>query len=496
MEDKQTEFSQSLAVHVAEHLFQLQSDHVYSSNEILYWLLDQHEPKFTNINAFADEIVSANKIKLSNFTFESFDERDPPLWIEVLAKIRNIHFESCIFECEKLTLKDTAFWFDRCQFGTRWFVSVGRNTSALTEPGDALFEECEFPGSVLIGGADIDEETLGRYELIFGDCNIKDLILDRVTVPKRLYSAIPSLPDFIASDRHGTKKGLESLMAFFVIFKKSLDLKHYHVGEVFFENATFREGGNLSGFTCESLLFSSCNIEGRFDFSRGEAKKVRFTDCHFERSAIFDGSKAEVFLFSASSFDHVLSMEEAEVSKCISLRSCPFGKPPNFLNCNLSDEVIRTADRETFRIIKNSFDSVGNNLEANRYYAFEMNAYLTELRDDSKGMFFERWLLELNGFLSEHGQNYWRPLAGILMLPVLYWLAGVSYREQWLYGLDTRLDYLLQNLAMILNGYARSVVWFLPDNAKGIEFIALLLGVLLSTLVWHFLVAVRRHKRR
>lgn len=51
---------------------------------------------------------------------------------------------------------------------------------------------------------------------------------------------------------------------------------------------------------------------------------------------------------------------------------------------HFSDLAAERTDRETFRIIKHSFDAVGNHIEANKYFAHEMQACRRELRKDAK----------------------------------------------------------------------------------------------------------------
>jgi hypothetical protein len=115
-------------------------------------------------------------------------------------------------------------------------------------------------------------------------------------------------------------------------------------------------------------------MNSRVDIGHVHAKNVSVRDCHFKRSVIFDFSAMDVLLFNTSSFEQILSLEYSEIGDCIAISSCAMGKPPNFLNCRLADDAIQNADRETFRIIKNAFDGVGNNIEANRYFSYEMNA--------------------------------------------------------------------------------------------------------------------------
>lgn len=481
---------------VANQLFELQSDPAYSKPEIEAWLVGAELPVLTNIDVSMSQLVKTHRITLKELEFEAFDNASQPFWLEILGKLKNVYFERCVFRCAKLPLGGTAVWFSDCRFENPWVVTMGKNPQPLLEIGDPVYNACEFAGVVSLSNDEVDEETLGQYGVVFQDCKMRSLYLSAINLRTRLYVALPEVPGVFSGDRYSTHKTLEDFIAIAAVFKKDFDLSYLHVGSANFERCTFEEGIKLSGFVCDSIGFNSCDVDGRFGFDHASAKNVRVTDCHFKRSVIFDFSLIDVLLFKTSSFEQILSLEHSEIADCIGIGSCSMGKPPNFLNCCLSDEVIRDADRETFRIIKNSFDAVGNNIEANRYFSYEMNAYLKELRRNPKMNRAERWLLELNRAISDHGQNYWKPLLLIAFLPVLYCLASTSYERQWLYGLDPRLDIVLSTLAQYANHYASSFGIAFSERAKGIELITLLLGLLLSTLIWHFLVAIRRHKRR
>lgn len=488
--------SEELIDLVAKQLYELQDSPVYSKPDVVTWLAGAVPPVFNNVEVAMERLVKAHRIRLKELTFNPLVDAHQPLWLDVLNKLKNIYFEQCDFSASELILKNAAIWYDECRFGKHWSVTMGKNPQALVDAGDPVYNACQFSGEVSIDGNETDEETLGLYGVVFQDCKMRSLFVGPMNLTTRLYVA-PSEPiDVINKDRHNTHKTLQDLSAISTVFKKELDLNHLHVGEVGLTNCVFDDGINLSGFVCDRLSLNSCDVDGRFSLDGAHAKKVDFRDSHFKRSVIFDGGIYEVLLFSASSFEQILSLENSEVAEFIGLVSCSLGKQPNFLNCHLSQAVIDVADRETFRIVKNSFDAVGNNIEANRYFSYEMNAYLKELRQNAKGRVGERWLLELNHLISDHGQNYWKPLRLIFILPILYGLALVGYQEQWLYDIDPKLDLVLGNLSHCLNQYAVNFGIGFPKRAEGIEFIALLLGLVLSGLVWHFLVAIRRHKRR
>ena len=82
----------------------------------------------------------------------------------------------------------------------------------------------------------------------------------------------------------------------------------------------------------------------------------------------------------------------------LNLENSNLKEAPNFLNIDINPKF---TNRETFRIIKNSFDKIGNNIEANKFFVFEMNKYEEELK--KKPMSQEKSSLQ-NEFL---GFRFW-----------------------------------------------------------------------------------------
>ena len=86
----------------------------------------------------------------------------------------------------------------------------------------------------------------------------------------------------------------------------------------------------------------------------------------------------------------------------------------NFLNAKLEVE-----NRETARIIKDSFDRQNNFIEANKYYAIEMKHFDNELmwtKDNLK----EKLIFKFHDWSSEHSQNWVLPLFWILLFSMGY----------------------------------------------------------------------------
>ncbi len=89
----------------------------------------------------------------------------------------------------------------------------------------------------------------------------------------------------------------------------------------------------------------------------------------------------------------------------------------NFLNAELEVE-----NRETARVIKDSFEKQNNIIEANKYYALEMKAREDELeRDIREGKNFFEWLVfKIHGISSNHSQDWTLALFWIINLTFFY----------------------------------------------------------------------------
>ena len=77
-------------------------------------------------------------------------------------------------------------------------------------------------------------------------------------------------------------------------------------------------------------------------------------------------------------------------------------------------------DRETARIIKDSFEQQNNIIEANKFYALEMKEREKELEDDIKGgkNIFEWLVFKVHGLSSNHSQDW---------LLALYWIFIIGF---------------------------------------------------------------------
>ncbi|NPA72206.1 MAG: hypothetical protein GXO35_05180, partial [Gammaproteobacteria bacterium] len=150
----------------------------------------------------------------------------------------------------------------------------------------------------------------------------------------------------------------------------------------------------------------------------------------------------------------------------------------------LGAEVNKESNRETFRIIKQAFDSTGNYLEAHKFYSFEMD----RMKVESSG--FTKLIYRFNQFGSSFGQNYTYSLAWMIVLTLVF-ACMVSAKSFYIDETSGLYSY-----ALFLNQAASHFPLFAKSFPEGIRFIGLIYSVLMSALIWLFVVAIKRHTTR
>jgi hypothetical protein len=131
------------------------------------------------------------------------------------------------------------------------------------------------------------------------------------------------------------------------------------------------------------------------------------------------------------------------VSRTLKLESVDFAKA-KFINCDFSQCEISISDsvsfkdaifnsikwgdisrikasRDIFRQLKFVNDSQGNIIEANRFYAEEMRRYKNEIEENpEKFSFQDRAIFWLNEKVSNFGQNYFLPIFWFFVITMLF----------------------------------------------------------------------------
>lgn len=475
--------------YLAQQLAGVQSDYV--------WMFandpdaeQQHEASLYEVEtALHDKVLIINNMHFAPNAAEEAAGVEA-----LLAVLRRVHFKACHFYVHSLSTNDALanFHFEDCTFYALWQQPLPETTST----GPVLYKACEFEQGVELSGGGLDV----GYDTLFSDCQISQLTLYGMNLKGAKVFA--NTPDGITTV--GTLR-LENCQ---IHTKFTLD-NVLGIQRIDILSCEFSKKFAMIDCRVKQLDILNTNFKGLVDFYKTEFESFRivksifkdfsgFEDCVFGKN---DASAGKIELRYVT-FYSFINFRQARFNQPLDLRNTNRDEQPNFLDCKFSKAAELGTDRETYRIIKQSFEAVGNRIEANAFFALEMDAYRRELRERrcSNHAFFpdaEEFLLFLNSLISRHGQSYGRPLLWLLGTAALFALQQANWPHRWV-ALPASLADWLVPVADFLNAWAKGLVFFEPLYAKfkSQEALVLLVAVLLSTFTWHLLVAVRRHNRR
>lgn len=466
------------------------------SDAIFQWLITDsaHQDGSVLMAEQCKNILEKRTVLLEGITFSPPSNCDSePSTAELLQKFKHVRFVECVFECDELELPGVTQWYSRCEFRKGWKVWCKEIDPSLIKEDDEQFVECSFHGTVVLDGNRVAADSLRHYAAVFFDCTAPKLLVYRAEVPCLLWRGV-----WLPSPDRG---GINELNIAWSDLRESLNLEHLAVKEVELIASSF-VGLTLQGLRSTQLFMKSCRCTETVDMELVKIDKLTLIDCTFLRPVDLSYGEVESLNILRSDFAKVLDAAQLEVTWSLHLKSIRCDVPPNFNDLTLSPAAIRHSNRETFRLIKHGLELSANRIEANRYFALEMEAYRQDLKSQAEsGRYFEvlweRLLLGMNSLISQHGQSYWRPLLWILYVAAVVALVIANGEQGWVILPAQASDFISKGVSL-LNAWAGGIIIFNPlyANFPGREAFVLLVSILLSTFVWHFLIAVRRHSRR
>ena len=174
------------------------------------------------------------------------------------------------------------------------------------------------------------------------------------------------------------------------------------------DSKLFLKNMNIETFIIDDItqdwseaIFENITVMGKLKLENIDLQKAKFVDCDF--------SECEIEIANSVSFKDSL-----------------------FNSVNWGDISNIKAERDIFRQLKYVNEAQGNVIQANRFYAEEMNRYEKEQKSFSDEVIFK-----LNKYISNFGQNYFLPLFWIFIITGLM-VSSIKYQS------------LLQNISEIL----------------------------------------------
>ncbi|MBJ9559766.1 hypothetical protein [Citrobacter sp. FDAARGOS_156] len=444
---------------------------------------------YLNGEEFDDGVVDfCNKqvIVFNAIFFPCRDNRDPFDYLNILRKVKGVHFNYCKFTANSIEIPEVEAFFQDCEFYRWWSITQSK---ILENINNVLYQDCNFRENVSSYLGD-DQNALLDISL-FNDCSFeKELSFGNVSLNKPVFN-----------NTDGTTVKINRLRIENCRVEGKFVLNNSRVNHILIKDSEFKWKVELKYGHIDDIELINTNFKGLFDsFSTRYGKFycfknifsdfVGFEKCKF---AALEGDSElnQLSVFKFVTFIGFTNFRNSKFYQGLDLEDTNLKEAPNFLNIEL---LSGNTNRETLRIIKNSFDKIGNHIEANKFFVLEMSKYKQEL--SKKPLNQEKLIFWLNEKTSNFGQSYLLPIFWVVIFSIIYYLIILGYESNLLYRLMPYANEKIKLVSSVFNGVAASIIPFKSLLRDGMEFISLLFYIIFASLIWQIIVAVKRHTRR
>lgn len=427
----------------------------------------------------------------------------------IFERVKYIKYEKCHFIMFFYDYIRKSFYYD-CVFEEKIIFTEENDFAKASSDNEYIFQECKFNGGLSIQNMSVDKKVIERK--IFYECSFKEIyLLGVVFRDEFLYLCDENPYDNEFSDDPVIY--IDSIIISNCVFDKSLNINSMNIGINFeiirkhgyllqvekmeISDCEFKEHLEIKRASVKSFLIKKTIVHKTFDASSSDfglfyCNKVSFLDFAIFENSHFGKTGLYRFLYKTDFFDTTFfgfsNFRNTKFKSGLNFSSANLKQEPNFLNTEIN---LEGTDRETFRIVKNSFEKNNNKIEAGKYHAQEMSAYIDEL--SFKKNFWQLVVLYLNKLISRFGQSYTIPFALLVGSVSLYSYLLNSYKKSLQFR-TYELPYGVECIAEWLNTIARN---FLPfarfiSDKRGFEFVSLFFYIVFAILVWQIIVAVKK----
>jgi hypothetical protein len=441
--------------------------------------------------ALIELLLRKSTTVIADLHFPVFSVQDRDDFRQILRRLKTILFSECSFMTSQLDLKDIEVSFFSCVFCQEYTLS--NHGLLLDGVSETLYYECEFKKKVTFVQSEFNHPKSVYSAPIFGNCVFKDILeANRINFEKRLFinDKTDSAPIGEMSEFH-----LENC-----VFNEKFIFNRYKCKSLKIEDCTFKNKVELKNNIVNELDVNNSNFEKLFDAYESKFLICKFRKCifddftGFEKCSFGNHNDPEIdkVEFEYVTFLNFTNFRKAKFYNGLDLENTNLKESPNFLNAFIDE---KNTNRETYRIIKHSFDKIGNQIEANNYFSFEMQKYMREL--EKSGSKSELLIYRLNKIISNFGASYIKPFFWMLGFAVFYYFLVLGYKYNVLYLLfDNDTNECIDWFAKQVNLFAKGIPPYGKLLKEGMEFVTLLFHIIFLTCTWQFIVAVKRRTKR
>ena len=431
-----------------------------------------------------------------NIHFPARDGRDHFDYLKILNLFGEIHFNYCEFYLSHLNLKNVKCFFQDCIFHAEWTLY---NYKLLENVDNVIYQSCKFHKLVsnYIPENQNDQNKLAIFENAQFDYTCEfysNINLNKCHFKNMLFNS--------NQNNYLNKNNLKQIIFEKCIFDSKFKLNNCNIQIFKIIDTIFKDKFEFKNNILNEFLIENSNFEKIVDLFGSKFKKFKIYKSIFDDFVGFENCqfgtdnklKEEIATFKYATFLDFINFRNTTFKSGLDIENINIKEAPNFLNINIEFE---NTNRETFRIIKHSFDKTSNNIEANTYFIQEMKKYKAELKQKPLSENFqEKAVFYLNDWFSSFGQSYIKPILWLIGMVLIYNLIIYGHEQNWLYKIYPSADCYIQFFTNSLNNMTKNILPFAKFLKKDLEFISLLFYVIFSILIWQIIISVKKHTKR
>ncbi|MBL4682455.1 MAG: hypothetical protein JKY88_17270 [Pseudomonadales bacterium] len=436
----------------------------------------------TNANVEIKDIVSSCVANFEKIIFPDRDERDSCDYFKVLNKMKGVHFDRCVIHFTEIDVQELELFFQDCVFLNDWNIN---SYSMLDNINKVIFQDCKFNGNVSAYVTETSTKRLIINTQLFNDCSFsKQVSFIRIEFEESIYK-----------NDEDYEQNLNQLVIENCKFTGRFLLNKSNINRLLIKNSEFYEKFELKENVIEDIELINVNYKKLFDAYDTKFKQFKisrsifddftgFEKCEFGKENDVNGKVTE---FEYATFLHFANFRKAKFYNGLDFEHTNLKEPLNFLGAEIND---KKTNRETYRILKHSFDKIGNQIEANKYFSLEMKKYKEELKESSSKS--ELFIYRVNEKISNFGASYLKPAFLMLASAFIYYLLVKGYECNLLYIFIEPGNGFINEV----NLFAKGIPPYGKLLKEGMEFITLMFHLFFLTCTWQFIVAVKRRTKR
>ncbi|RXK03367.1 hypothetical protein [Halarcobacter bivalviorum] len=421
-------FFQTFIDYVIANLFKYKS--ILGENELKSVDLKKYLESRKYDNSDYNGVLKKTILVPSHIHFPTRDSRDLFDYKKILNLFGQVHFNFCEFYLSSLELVETECFFQDCKFHKPWTLY---NYGLLENEDNVIYQTCTFNEKISNYTPD-DNKSLAIYNFSLFDytCNIESIEFERAHFESSLFN----------TNQHNylDNQLIDSFKIINCTFNEKFKLNNYKIHTFKCVDSLFENKYEFKENIIDKFYIYNSNFNDIVDFYGSKIRLFNIEKSIFEgftgfENCIFgscDKLKEEITLFKYVTFKDSLNARDSRFLSGLDIKNINIQGDTNFLD---SDIEIENTNRETFRALKHSFDSIGNIIEANKYYQKEMQRREKELEKDIKKVknIFEYLVFLFHGLSSNHSQNW---------VLALFWIIFVSFKYTFIVQLDIKNAFL------------------------------------------------------